>query len=599
VILPPRPYLPHKGKFWWRLLAFRLWLQERTGGSEVQVTLLWAGIVGFLGGLSSIFFRHAIEFIQTYVIGEGTRFFVAAAGLSWQVRLATPIVGGLIAGLILHHGLRWLTYKSSTDYMEAISLGSGVVRVRATLVKSLSSLFTIASGGAIGREGPMVQLSAMLASVTGRKIGLPVPRLRLLVACGAAAGIASTYNAPIAGALFVAEVVLGTIAMESFGPLVFASVIATVTVRQLWSGSPVYAIPGYQLVSIWELAPYLLLGIAAGLLGPVFLSILKTGEHLFTKVKGGVPLRMAIGGAVVGLLSLAAPSVWGNGYDVVSALLHREPLDNALFGPGQLWEGVALLLVLKVVATAATAGSGAVGGVFTPTICVGAALGFLFGYPVHHLWPATTASADAYALVGMGCFLAATTRAPIMAILMLFEMTLDYAIVLPLMMSCVAAYYVAQGTGGESIYAEALRRKKALAPDPRLATLRIGDLMKPNPPCIGERARFRDAAKFFASNRYNYLYVTDAENRFRGAISLHDMKPFLNDAEVADLALALDVMQEEFPLLTPHHTLGEAMESFAKHDGERLPVVFDKDDPILLGSLSKRDVLLAMADYAK
>ncbi|SDU06169.1 chloride channel protein, CIC family [Verrucomicrobium sp. GAS474] len=590
---------PSFGAGWRRLLAFRLWLQEKTGGSEVHATLFGAGFVGLLGGLSSILFRRAIEFFQLHLVGEGGNLVVAAAGLSWQMRLAIPVVGGVLAGCVLHYGLRLLNYKSSTDYMEAISLGNGVVRVRATLIKSLSSLFTIASGGAIGREGPMVQLSAMLASVTGRRFGLPVPRLRLLVACGAAAGIASTYNAPIAGALFVAEIVLGTIAMESFGPLVFASVIATVTVRELWNGAPAYAIPGYQLVSIWELAPYLLLGVATGLLGPVFLSILKTGERLFATLGGNIPLRMAVGGFIVGLLSLAAPAVWGNGYDVVSAILHREPLESALLPPSALWQGVFLLLVLKVVATAATAGSGAVGGIFTPTICVGAAIGYLFGYPVHLLWPATTASADAYALVGMGCFLAATTRAPIMAILMLFEMTLDYAIVLPLMLACVAAFYVAQGTGGESIYAEAMRRKKALAPDPRLATLRVGDLMKPNPPHIGERSHFGDAARFFVSNRFNYLYVTDGTNRFRGAISLHDMKPFLHDAEVAELALALDVMQEEFPLLTPAHTLSEAMEHFGRHDGERLPVVFAVDDPVLLGSLSKRDLLLAMADYAK
>ncbi len=589
MILPPRPYLPHKGKVWWRLLALRVWVQEKTGGGEVHATLAWAGLVGLLGGLSSILFRKAIEVLQTVVVGNGGNLVIAAEGLSKWERFLVPTLGGLVAGLILHFGLRWLTYKSSTDYMEAISLGSGIVRVRATLVKSLSSLCTIATGGSIGREGPMVQLSAMLASVVGRRFGLTVPQLRLLVACGAAAGIASTYNAPIAGALFVAEVVLGTIAMESFGPLVFASVIATVTVRQLWSGSPIYAIPGYQLVSIWELLPYLLLGILSGFLGPLFLSILKGGERLFEKVKAGVPVRMMMGGAIVGLLSLAEPGVWGNGYDVVGAILHHE----------MLWQGIALFLLLKVAATAATAGSGAVGGIFTPTLCVGAAMGFLFGYPVHAWWPATTASADAYALVGMGCFLAATTRAPIMAILMLFEMTLDYAIVLPLMLACVAAFYVAQSAGRESIYAEAMRRKRALAPDPHVSMLRVGDLMKPDPPCIGERAHFGDAARFFVSNRYNYLYVTDGAKRFRGAISLHDMKPFLHDEEVANLALALDVMQEEFPLLTPHHTLGEAMERFGRHDGERLPVVFDEGDPVLLGSLSKRDLLLAMSEQGK
>lgn len=431
----------------------------------------------------------------------------------------------------------------------------------------------------------MVQLSSMLASVIGRKIHLSTPRLQLLVACGAAAGIASAYNAPIAGALFVGEIALGSIAMESFGPLVFASVISTVTTGQLLGAGPVFEAPLFRLASSFELAFYVCLGLAAGLLAPGFLVLLERTESLFSRLPWPLCLRMALGGLILGLIGLLRPGqINGNGYTVIDHILNHRELSGAL----------ASLLVLKLLATAATVGSGAVGGVFTPTLFVGAALGCLFGNLVQGLGHAWVASPSAYALVGMGCFLAGTTHAPIMAILMVFEMTRDYTIVPPLMLACVTAHYTSQGIRKNSIYASSLRRKRQ-AEGVVITDRTVGELMKPKPLSVLDTARFDEIANTFVANRNNYLYVTNSEGRFIGAISLHDIKTYLTDPDLATLVIASDFLRESFPFLTPGSKLTEALEAFSRHDGERLPVLESVESRNLIGYISKTDLLLTLA----
>lgn len=568
-----------------RLLRWRLWIIEKLSPSPWQETLIWAAVAGMLGALSALLFRGGIELLHSLMTGTREGIVDSFRDLEWWQRLAVPAVGGLMAGLVLLFGKRLHRGQSSTDYMEAILIGSGDIPVRATLVKSTAALFSIASGGSIGREGPLVQLAAVSASWLGRWRKLSAPQLRLLVACGAASGIASAYNAPIAGSFFVAEIILGTIAMESLGPLVVAAVAATLTMRALSDAHTLYKVPDFTLHSLWEIGPFVVLGLLAGMVGPVFLRSLRQAERVFAATSLPLPARLALGGLVVGGLAVWVPEVCGNGYSVVVGILN-----------GQLaWKVLVLVLVCKWVATASSFGSGAPGGVFTPTLFMGATLGYLFGFAVHAVWPLGAADPQAFALVGMGALLAAASHAPIMAIILLFEMTLSYDIIMPLMLCSVVAYYTARGIEDQSLYSEVLRKKAADAPEPVRLPGVVADLARAQLMPVRDTARFDAIAREFLESRQEEIYVTAEDGRYAGAISLHDIKPYLTDASVAAHVIAGDLLRDDVSTVQKNATLAEALRVFAQHPGQTLPVV-DPADGRLAGILVKNDLLLALLE---
>ena len=571
-----------------RLLRWRVWVQEKLQPTEWQITLLWAGFAGFLGALSSLVFQGLAEGAHQLLTGSNAGVVESMKQLPWWAVLALPAVGGLLAGIVLMLGKHLTKGQSSTDYMEAISIGSGQVPIRASLVKSAAALFSIGSGGSIGREGPMVQLAAVMASFIGRWRQFTPPQLRLMVACGAAAGIASAYNAPIAGSFFVAEIILGTIAMESLGPLAVSAVVAAMTVRVLTSEAQLYKVPEFRLSSPLEMPAYIALGVIAGVLAPWFLRSLKRAEEIFIATKLPLVARMTLGGLIVGALAIQVPEVCGNGYSVVVTILKGHVL----------WTTLLLFLACKWLATASSFGSGAPGGVFTPSLFMGAGAGFLFGQAVHAIWPSGAVDPRAFALVGMGAFLSAVSHAPVMAVIMLFEMTLSYDIILPLMLCSVVAYYTAKGLEGRSLYSEVLKKKAAeVSGDAGFGRGQVAELMKSKPPTLSRHAHFAEIARMFLATRVNNLYVTDAQERFLGAVSLHDIKPYLGEPELAELVIANDILREEFPRVGPESTLSEALGRFLNFEAERLPVV----DPSgkLLGSLSKGDLLLALVEMRK
>jgi chloride channel protein, CIC family len=566
---------------WW--LPLIEWLRP----TELQITLVLAGLAGFLGALGSLAFRHATEIVHWVFTGSwGAGLSESFARLPWWQRIVVPTVGGAAAGLVLMFTSRFLKQQRTTDYMEAVVIGDGILSTRQSLLKSLSALFSISSGASIGREGPLVQLAAMLASALGRIVHVSSPRLRLLVACGAAAGIASAYNAPVSGALFVAEVVMGTMSMEVFGPLVCSSVVATLTIRQFVGADPLYSITHFVLNSPAETLVLLGLGCVCGLLSPLYLLVLRGVESWFSLWPGPVFVRLASGGLIVGVLAVWYPQVCGNGYSSVNAVLHG-------MWP---WQELAIILILKIVATSATFGSGAVGGIFTPTLFIGSSVGFLFGAFVQAVSRLPSIQPAAFALIGMGAFLAATTRAPIMAIMLIFEITLDYEVILPLMLACVVAYYTARSFRVPGLYSEALRRKGRWEFDSALRRMRVGDIMRNDPPSVLLDAAFDEICSHFTLLPHNYLYVVDAKGRFYGAISLHDIKRFLANPDLARLVIARDIMREDFPSLGPDDFLTTVFERFARHDGERLPVLSRDGLDVLVGSVSKADALLAFAE---
>ena len=569
-----------------RLLRWRVWIQEKLQPTEWQITLLWAALAGFLGALASMLFSGLAEGVHDLFGTTSLGVVDSMRHLPWWGCLLVPTIGGACAGLVLLYGQHLARGQSSTDYMEAIVIGNGHLPIRSSLVKSTAALFSIGSGGSIGREGPMVQLAAVVASVVGRWRKFTPPQLRLLVACGASAGIASAYNAPIAGSFFVAEIILGTIAMESLGPLVVSAVAATLTIRVLTAVHVLYQVPAFQLNSPWEMGPYVVLGLIAGTVAPWFLHSLKHAEEFFVGLRLPLVVRLALGGLLVGALAIKVPEVAGNGYSVVVEILNGRLWWTALIG----------IFACKWLATMASFGSGAPGGVFTPSLFMGAGAGYLFGTAVHNVWPAAAQDPRAFALVGMGAFLSAASHAPVMAVIMLFEMTLSYDIILPLMLCSVIAYYTAKGLEGASLYSESLQRKEAESTPP-FAETRVGQVMRPKPPVLTPHARFADIAQMFLTTQVNNLYVVDEAGRFLGAVSLHDIKPYLGEPGLAELVIARDILHEDFPRVAPDLPLADALGCFLGIVAERLPVV--AADGMLRGSLAKNDLLLALVEKRK
>ncbi|SIT39076.1 Chloride channel core [Paraburkholderia ribeironis] len=563
------------------LLKLRTRAQRLFRLSDAHTMLVWSVVVGIAGAFATIIFREAIALLQLAMGGRSGSFVEMARSLPWTVRVWLPAAGGLIAGMFLLIAQRHADKHIHTDYMEAVAIGDGVVPVRLSLWRSVSSLFTIASGGSIGREGPMVQMAALGASLIGRWVHFDPPRLRLLVACGAAAGITSAYSAPIAGAFFVTEIVLGSIAMESFGPVVVAAVVANITMREFAGYKPPYEMPVFPAVTGPEVLLFVALGALCGAAAPQFLRLLDASKAAFRKLPVPLPVRLALGGFVVGIISIWEPKVWGNGYSVVNSILHSP----------WTWGALVVVLVSKLAATAATAGSGAVGGVFTPTLFVGAAVGSLFGQGMHELWPHATSASYAYAMVGMGAFLAGATQAPLMAILMIFEMTLSYQVVLPLMLSCVVAYFIARAIGKTSMYEITLRRNREEQERARLRGTQMRELIRPAETVVLPNATVHDMTRVFLEYPVKYLYVANESGAFLGVVALKDITSDLLERRDTSTRTAADYLQRHFDVLTPDMSLGDALQHFLAFQGERLPVVESASQPKLAGVVYKTSLL--------
>ncbi len=556
-------------------LAGCLWL------SELPAMLCWAVLAGVMGAFATILFHEGMRLVQQLVTGRSGSIVGVTQSLPWYGRLLFPTFGGLAAGALL-----WAASKikagANSDYMEAVAIGDGRLSIGQGLLRSLSSLCSVASGGSIGREGAMVHLAALSASAIGRFTGFGTARLRLLVACGAAAGVASAYGAPIAGALFVAEIVLGTMSMQSFGPLLIAAASANIVMRMTGHYQTTYAMASMPEIPGIEVLPFILLGLLSGLAAPLFLKFLALSRKLFKHTGLSLPARLALGGFMLGILLMAMPEVSGNGYSVVYSLLHTP----------WTWYAVVLILVCKVLATALTVGSGAVGGVFTPALFVGGAVGTLFGLVLGHFWPGASTQIYMYTLVGMGSFLGAATSAPLMAILMIFEMTLSYQLVLPLMLACVVAYFVSRAVAEVAMYDVTVARERDVLLRQRLRHTVLDELVRPAATVIATTAPVREALQMFAEFPVKYLYVVDANNIYQGVIAQQDLTSLLLSQSDAQQKLAGEVLRRDFvKTLNPGMTLDEAQDYFVQFQGERLPVVSRDEHPKLLGVVYKSSML--------
>lgn len=549
--------------------------------SDLPAMLCWAALVGVSGAFATLAFHQGILLVQSLATGTSGSIVQVTTGLSAAGRLLFPTLGGLVAGLLLVWAAR-LKAGTASDYMEAVAIGDGCLSIRQGLLRSLSSLFTVSSGGSIGREGAMVHMASMAASLVGRGAGFSTARLRLLVACGAAAGVAAAYGSPVAGALFVAEIVIGSMSMRSVGPLLVAAASSNLTMRAVGSYHTLYPMPDILPVEPLQVLPFVALGLITGMAAPFFLKFLDLARKGFKATRLPLPLRLAAGGFLLGLLLLMLPQVAGNGFSVVYSLLHTS----------WTWQAVVFILVCKVLATALTVGSGAVGGVFTPALFVGAALGTLFGMVLQWLLPGMAGPLYLYALVGMGSFLGAATSAPFMAILMIFEMTLSYQIVLPLMLASVISFFVSRALAEVSMYNVTEVRERDAMLRYRLRNTRIDELIKSADTVVRPDATIADALQMFLDYPVRYLYVVDEKNVFLGVVAQQDLTGLLLSQEDFRDKPVTEVMRVDYlKTLTPGMTLDQAQDHFISFRGERLPVLSPGEDPRLLGVVYKSAVL--------
>lgn len=408
---------------------------------------LWvaAALVGAAAGLVAVGFRELIRLFEWIGTGHSGGLVATALALEWWQRLLVPLAGGLGAGLLLQWGARWASRgprgDHHIDYLDAARSGEATLNDRTTLARSASALVSTGSGASIGREGPMVQMAAWAAAHAARWLPVPAEQRATLLACGIVAGFGTAYHAPIAGVVFVLELALGVFARERVEAALIAAVSASALVYGLTEVRPIYTMPTVHLTPA-SLPLAAIFGVASGLLGWLLLALLTHSRRLFATLTSPW-LRLGMGGLAVGALSAAVPEVWGNGYSVVSHLLHGD------VG----WRFVALILAAKIVATLASAGSGAVGGMFTPMLFVGATGGYLFAVAGGALFdPALAGDPRVLGVIGMAAVLSAVTHAPLTSIVVVLEMTNQFQLTAPVMLASAVAYAISARFGTRPLY---------------------------------------------------------------------------------------------------------------------------------------------------
>ncbi|WP_034918780.1 chloride channel protein [Erwinia sp. 9145] len=550
-------------------------------------SILVAVPVGLVATLATLGFRALIELITAMIFGTRHDVTQAMTVYPWYFWPLIVGSGGVIAGFFLRYAAA-IEQKETvrTDYLDVINARLDAVPTKTSLFRALSSLASISSGGSIGKEGPMVQLSALSGSLMGR---LCFRRLNLrnsdVVAMAAAAGLSSVYHAPLASAIFVAEIAFGISAMQRLVPLIISSGVA---VLMMWSLGYRSAIYPFSHV-LFELTPATILltvavGLLAGLVGWAMIWLIAQSRQRFGVVRS-LPLRLGFGGLIVGTMAIGSTKILGNGYEVIVEIMAGGFLIKALF----------MLLLLKMCATAVSVGSGAVGGLFTPSLLIGAILGVLVaslavlaGLPISNVL--------IFAAVGMGAVLASVSQAPLMAMLMVLEMTLNSSLLFPAMIACVLASMTVYRLHANSTYPvikNHFRRSDAKFDfDNGIISQFIvsGAALTPT-------ASVGKALAVSSLKRERFVYVIGEEGEFLGAVSIHDIS-----RQVLDKVITLDspvscVMDESFPYIFENQTITEGWEAFAKVTLERLPVLNNPREKKYLGALTKTSLIQKAKDF--
>jgi len=554
--------------------------------TEHTFMIIVAIIIGVIAGYAAVGIRFLIEeFSHLSYPGDGN---VLENIMSnpWYVIILVPTIGGLIVGPLIYFFAPEAKGHGVPEVMQAILLKGGRIRPRVALVKALASAITIGTGGSVGREGPIIQIGSSIGSTVGQFFKIPSKKLKTLVGCGAAAGIAAAFNAPIAGALFAVEIILMDFAVAQFSPIVISAVMATVISHSFEGNLAAFNVTAYEYASPYELGFYFVLGALSGLVSYLFIKVLYFSEEFFdNKLNFPEYLKPVIGGLGIGILALVFPQVMGVGYDSINSALHGD----------MIWYIALALVFIKIFATSLTLGSGGSGGIFAPSLFMGAMLGFFFGNIVHQIFPDITAGPGAYALVAMGGLVAGTTRAPITAIIIVFELTYDYEIILPLMITSIVSLILSSYLSRESIYTLKLLLRginlKEGAETNVMESIPVEDVYNKEFESIDVSDNFTKVVNFVLSRKDSEYPVVDGKGNVIGIISINDLKDFLFERDsLSSLLIAGDLINTEFEPLLLDDSSYVALEKMNKFEFEGLPVVEDLNSKKIIGMIWRKEI---------
>jgi CIC family chloride channel protein len=582
-----KQYLTAQAKNWSQQISILL---DRHKVPEYSVVLLTAILVGIGAGLGAVVFRRLIQGV----------FDLAYGGLGGLLKgigpihlLIIPAVGGAIYGPMIYRFAREAKGHGVPEVMEAVALRGGRIRPRVAVVKSLASAICIGTGGSVGREGPIAQIGSALGSTIGQLFNLSDERIKNLVACGAAGGIAATFNAPIAGSIFALEVILGQFHAAYFGAVVISAVIADVVAHLFDKDVRAFVVPEYSLVSPWELLLYVGLGILAALFAVLFTRSLYFSEDLWEKLKFPEYFKPILGGLLLGVVGILSPKILG--YPRVFGVGY-ESITEALSGGFELQITVALL-VLKLLATIITLGAGGSGGIFAPSLFMGAMLGESFGQIAHQIFPAITAPPGAYALVGMAAFFSGAAFAPVTAILILFEMTGDYQIILPLMLATVLSTLIARAISRESIYTLKLSRRGVHLDQGQdidiLQGVTVGEIMTTDVDTVNMNMTLDELAQEFDQSLHHGFPVVDDSDQLAGVVSIQDLRRVISQGKLEEKTIGDIATTKDLLVAYPDEPMGVALRRLATRDVSRLPVLKSKDSREIVGVIRRSDIVRA------
>ena len=550
---------------------------------SVAALMAVAVLVGLGTGLTAGVFIKAIAWVHSLFFPASGPAFFNSSSLIWGAIVV--VIGSLLTGPMI---ARWAIEAKGhgvPEVMQAIILRNGRIRPRVALVKSVTSAICIGTGGSAGREGPIVQVGAALGSTAAQLMRFNSERTITLVACGAAAGIAATFNAPIAGVIFAMEVILGEFSTHYFSMVVVAAVAASVVSRRFLGANPAFTIPAYALVSPWELLFYILLGVLAAATAWLFVQLLYYLEDVFDDWHFPMAFKPAVGAIGVGLVGLFFPQALGSGLPTIELGLN-----------GSLpWVLLFMLIFAKLLSTSFTLGSGNSGGIFSPALYMGAMLGGVFGYWVHVMFPDITATSGAYALVGMAAVFSAAAHAPLTAFLIVFEMSGDYRIILPLMITVGLSTVLSQAMRRYSIYTLKLMKKGIPLERDRdvdvMKGIMVNEVMSTTPDIIPAEMPLDELANVFMQTHHHGFPVVDKEQHLVGVVTVQDLEINI-DKENGKRTVA-DITTHNPATVFPDEPISKALRLMSEHDFGRVPVVSRQDPQQLVGLLRRGDMIRA------